>query len=129
MEQGLAIVSPIVEGVTNLTAGVIGGHWFGAKGVAAGMLIGSVVGILIHFVRDLRRITEIRISMKKVLCDGLVGRLSCGGTDPRRGVAGRGVERSLYIVDSVRIISINGSRSVEMGTLQSEHEWLKSHLL
>jgi hypothetical protein len=48
-------VSPLIEGFTNVFASIVLGMKFGAIGVAAGTLIGGIVGMLGHIVYDMPR--------------------------------------------------------------------------
>ena len=54
-QQKLVIVSPVMEGVTNLLASVLLGLKFGAAGVAWGTLIGAFVGMFAHVLYNFPR--------------------------------------------------------------------------
>jgi O-antigen/teichoic acid export membrane protein len=129
-QQKLAMVSPVAEGVTNLVASLIGGYWFGAKGIAAGTLIGSVIGILIHFARNLKRTTEIHISMKEFLCDGLIGP-AVWSVPILAGAAWLPVALHSRLPSVVLFVSFSLTLLLawKWGTRESEREWLKAHLL
>jgi O-antigen/teichoic acid export membrane protein len=49
------LLSPLVEGVTNLVVAVIAGSMFGARGVAAAVIVGAVVGQLMNYFYNLPR--------------------------------------------------------------------------
>ncbi len=53
--QHKVILSPLVEGVVNLTASIILACWIGPIGVAIGTLIGSVVCLLFHSLYNVPR--------------------------------------------------------------------------
>ncbi|HEY1649021.1 MAG TPA: hypothetical protein VGF96_13655 [Terracidiphilus sp.] len=54
-QQKLVTLSPLSEGLTNLAASIFLGMRFGAIGVAAGTLIGGIVGLLGHIVYNMPR--------------------------------------------------------------------------
>ena len=54
-QQRLVTLSPLMEGFTNVFASIVLGMRFGAIGVAAGTLIGGVVGMLGHIVYNMPR--------------------------------------------------------------------------
>jgi Na+-driven multidrug efflux pump len=54
-QQRLVTLSPLMEGFTNVFASIVLGMKFGAIGVAAGTLIGGVVGMLGHIVYNMPR--------------------------------------------------------------------------
>jgi O-antigen/teichoic acid export membrane protein len=61
-QQRLVILSPLMEGVSNLIASVVLGMRFGAAGVAAGTLLGAIVGMLGHIFYNMPRTRqEIRL--------------------------------------------------------------------
>ncbi|RXH58440.1 oligosaccharide flippase family protein [Granulicella sibirica] len=54
-QQKLVTLSPLLEGLTNLLASIVLGVRYGAGGVAAGTLIGGVVGMLGHVIYNMPR--------------------------------------------------------------------------
>lgn len=54
-QQKLVTLSPLSEGLTNLVASILLGMRFGAIGVAAGTLIGGIVGLLGHILYNMPR--------------------------------------------------------------------------
>jgi len=71
-QQRLVILSPILEGVTNLTASVVFGERYGAIGVAMGTLIGGILGFLGHVLYNLPRTRiEIGVRSREFLTNGL----------------------------------------------------------
>lgn len=76
-QQRLIILSPLVEGLTNLVVSVAAGMWFGATGVAIGTLFGSTVAIFCNFMYSMPRSTDIAIKRTIYLRDGLGRPLIC----------------------------------------------------
>ena len=56
--QHRIILSPLVEGVVNLTSSVILAYWFGAIGVAIGTLLGAIACVLFTALHNMRRTAE-----------------------------------------------------------------------
>jgi O-antigen/teichoic acid export membrane protein len=54
-QQQRVLLTPLMEGASNLIFSILGAWLFGAIGVAAGTLIGAVVGIIGHFLYNMRR--------------------------------------------------------------------------
>jgi O-antigen/teichoic acid export membrane protein len=76
-QQRLVIITPLLEGVSNLIVSVIFGFFFGAIGVAIGTLVGGGVGILGNFVYNMRRTVEIKFRIADYLRDGMLRPLVC----------------------------------------------------
>jgi len=76
-QQRLVIVTPLLEGVSNLLASVIAGYFFGAVGIAIGTFTGAIVGTLGNFVYNMPRTTEIKFRFADYLRDGLLRPLVC----------------------------------------------------
>lgn len=57
--QGVASISPIAEGVTNLFFSIFLARWMGAQGVALGTLIGAVIGVSAHLLFSMRRTADV----------------------------------------------------------------------
>jgi O-antigen/teichoic acid export membrane protein len=76
-QQRLVIITPLLEGVSNLIVSVIAGYFLGATGVAIGTLVGAVVGVLGNFVYNMRRTTEIEFRIFEYVRDGLLRPLVC----------------------------------------------------
>ena len=53
--QRLIVISPLLEGITNLTASILLGLRYGAIGVAWGTLIGAAIGIGCHILYNMPR--------------------------------------------------------------------------
>lgn len=78
-QQKLVIVSPVLEGITNLLASIILGLKFGAIGVAYGTLAGSIVGILGQIFYNLNRTQySIEASWQEFLVRGIALPSLCG---------------------------------------------------
>ncbi|MGB6132947.1 MAG: oligosaccharide flippase family protein [Acidobacteriaceae bacterium] len=54
-QQRLVIVSPLVEGLSNLATSIFFGMRYGAVGVAWGTMFGAVVGVMAHILYNLPR--------------------------------------------------------------------------
>jgi O-antigen/teichoic acid export membrane protein len=76
-QQRLVTVTPVLEGVSNLIASVIGGFFFGAIGVAVGTLVGGCVGVLGNFVYNMPRTIEINFRIMDYVRDGFLRPLFC----------------------------------------------------
>jgi O-antigen/teichoic acid export membrane protein len=78
-QQRLVIVSPLMEGFTNLIASLLLGLKYGAIGVAWGTLIGAVVGVLANVFYNMPRTKDyIRVSRGQYLKHGFLGPCICG---------------------------------------------------
>jgi len=76
-QQRLVIVSPLIEGFSNLLISVIAGALWGAVGVAFGTLVGSTVGILCNFVYNMPRSTKIAATRINYFVNGYLRPLIC----------------------------------------------------
>jgi O-antigen/teichoic acid export membrane protein len=76
-QQRLVIVSPLIEGFSNLLVSVIGGALWGAIGVAIGTLVGATVGILCNFVYNMPRSTKITAKRMDYFVNGYLRPLIC----------------------------------------------------
>jgi O-antigen/teichoic acid export membrane protein len=76
-QQRLVTITPVLEGVSNLIASLIGGFFFGAIGVAVGTLVGGCVGALGNVVYNMPRTNEITFRIADYLRDGLLRPLAC----------------------------------------------------
>jgi O-antigen/teichoic acid export membrane protein len=77
-QQRLVIVSPLMEGFTNLIASLLLGLKYGAIGVAWGTLVGAVVGMLAHVLYNLPRTKKcISVDRYHFIRDGLFSPAIC----------------------------------------------------
>lgn len=76
-QQRLVLISPLLEGASNLLVSVVAGYYYGAVGVALGTLVGGVIGVLAHYVYNMPRTTEIRFTLREYCRDGLLRPLVC----------------------------------------------------
>jgi len=76
-QQRLVILTPLLEGASNLTASIIAGYFFGAIGVAVGTLVGGIVGVSGNFVYNMPRTSEIEFRIADYVRDGLLRPLVC----------------------------------------------------
>jgi len=76
-QQRLVIISPLMEGITNLLVSVVAGFYFGAIGVAFGTLAGGIVGVLSNFLYNMKRTKEIAFSVRSYLKEAILRPLLC----------------------------------------------------
>lgn len=76
-QQRLVIVTPIVEGLSNLLMSLVCGYYFGAIGVALGTLIGAFVGILGHLIYNMPRTVAIHFAISDYVREGLLRPMVC----------------------------------------------------
>ena len=76
-QQRLIIITPFVEGVTNVTISIFLASVIGAKGAAIGTLIGGLIGIGFSLIYNIPRTTKISVSSKRLLFEGLLRPLLC----------------------------------------------------
>lgn len=78
-QQRLIIVSPLIEGATNLLCSVLLGLRYGAIGVAWGTLIGAVAAVLVNIFYNLPRTRySINCSRLRYVCDAMTVPALCG---------------------------------------------------
>lgn len=71
-EQRRVILTPLLEGITNLIFSVLLAHYFGALGVALGTLIGAVVGVAGNIFYNMPRTREIEVSIREYVWDAIL---------------------------------------------------------
>lgn len=76
-QQRLVILTPLLEGLSNLIASVIGGLYFGAMGVAVGTFVGAIVGVTGNFVYNMPRTGGVRFRISEYFRDGLLRPVIC----------------------------------------------------
>jgi O-antigen/teichoic acid export membrane protein len=76
-QQRLVLVTPILEGLTNLTVSLIAGHYWGAVGVAFGTLCGAVVGAAGVVVYNIPRTAEVQFSRHEYVVESLLRPILC----------------------------------------------------
>ena len=77
-QQRLIILSPLLEGATNLISSIILGKLFGAIGVALGTLIGSVFGILGNYLYNMKLTSKvIKFSFEEYFMTGMLKPALC----------------------------------------------------
>jgi O-antigen/teichoic acid export membrane protein len=70
-QQSLITLSPLMEGFSNLIFSVVLGIKYGAVGIAAGTLIGSIVGVSFHYFYNIERSTSISFDRGEFLKQGI----------------------------------------------------------
>jgi O-antigen/teichoic acid export membrane protein len=76
-EQRLIILTPILEGVSNLVCSLVAGYFLGALGVALGTLIGAIVGVLGMLFYNMRRTTAIQLTRLEYIKNSLFRPVLC----------------------------------------------------
>jgi O-antigen/teichoic acid export membrane protein len=76
-QQRLVVLTPLLEGLTNLSVSVFAGYYWGAMGVAIGTLCGAFVGVAGHFFYNMPRTTEIRFGAREYAIDALLRPILC----------------------------------------------------
>jgi O-antigen/teichoic acid export membrane protein len=70
--QKQIVLSPIAEGLVNITISIILTAYYGLIGVAIGTLCGALVSVGIHYVYSLNQTSEIKIEEKRLLIDAVI---------------------------------------------------------
>ncbi len=76
-EQRRLILAPILEGLVNVTASVVGAVVWGAIGVAAGTLIGAIFGFAWAYLYNLRKVQEIQLDRGDFARQSLIRPILC----------------------------------------------------
>lgn len=76
-QQRLIILTPLLEGITNLIVSVIGGYYLGALGVALGTLAGALVGVIGNIIYNMPRTEAIQVSIRSYILESLFRPLLC----------------------------------------------------
>jgi O-antigen/teichoic acid export membrane protein len=76
-QQRLVIITPLIEGFSNLLASVVGGYLYGAVGVAIGTLIGSIVAVSVNLLYNMPRTSGIEFRISEYLRDGYLRPAIC----------------------------------------------------
>ena len=71
-QQQRMLVSPIVEGVTNLLSSLVLVRFMGARGVAIGTLIGALIGVWLHLTVSLSKTNCIQIDRSELIWQGIL---------------------------------------------------------
>ena len=61
------VVSPVLEGISNLILSILLGRWLGAIGIAIGTLLGGIIGAAFHVFYNLPRSPSLPISWRDFL--------------------------------------------------------------
>jgi O-antigen/teichoic acid export membrane protein len=71
-QQQRMLVSPILEGATNLLLSFTLVQFIGARGVALGTLIGAIVGVWLHLTASLNRTNCIQVNRSTLVWQGIL---------------------------------------------------------
>ncbi len=77
-QQRLVIITPLLEGFSNLLVSIVAGYMFGAMGVAIGTFFGALVGFGGNLVYNMRRTVGLQYRISDYLRDGLLRPAICG---------------------------------------------------
>lgn len=78
-QQRLVIISPLIEGFSNLFSSIIAAYFLGAKGVAIGTVIGSSVGVALNLFYNMPRTKNISANRLTYLKNGILYPIICTG--------------------------------------------------
>ena len=76
-QQRLVILTPLLEGFSNLLVSIAAGYVFGAVGVALGTFVGSLVGVSGNLFHNMRRTSGFEFRISDYVRDGLVRPVVC----------------------------------------------------
>jgi O-antigen/teichoic acid export membrane protein len=76
-QQRLLIVTPFIEGATNLIISIILVQLIGAKGAAIGTLVSGFLSIFLHLTYNIPRTTKILVKRSKILKEGVLRPILC----------------------------------------------------
>ena len=76
-QQRLVVVTPLLEGFSNLFASLLGGYLLGVIGVAFGTLVVALVGVGGNFAYNMQRTIGIDFTISDYLRDGLLRPAGC----------------------------------------------------
>jgi O-antigen/teichoic acid export membrane protein len=76
-QQRLVLLTPLLEGFSNLFISIAAGYRFGAIGVAVGTLFGSIVVLLGSIFYNMPRTTDIRFSRVDYVREGFLRPAVC----------------------------------------------------
>jgi O-antigen/teichoic acid export membrane protein len=76
-QQRLVILTPIFEGLTNLSISVVAGYYWGAVGIAFGTLCGAFVVIAGNLFYNMPRTTELRFSIHEYVFSSILRPTLC----------------------------------------------------
>jgi O-antigen/teichoic acid export membrane protein len=71
-QQQRMLVSPILEGLTNLLFSLALIRWIGARGVALGTLIGALVGVWLHLTVSMNKTDSIQVRRSELVVQGIL---------------------------------------------------------
>lgn len=76
-QQRLVILTPLIEGLTNVIVSIVAGLAYGAIGVALGTLVGACVGFMLNLAYNMHRTHGCQIRVSSYLRDGLARPAVC----------------------------------------------------
>jgi len=106
-QHAKAVLSPLLEGVVNITASILLAHWIGAPGVAIGTLIGAFVGIGWHIAVNIPQTQGIQMSQREFFMGGIfqpIARTAPGFLLIAFAVS---FHSTAYVAQSLRLVAIS----------------------
>ena len=76
-QQRLVTITPLVEGIFNLSMSVVAGFFYGSLGVALGTLLGSLAGVGGNFIYNMPRTIGVQFRVADYIYSGLFRPLVC----------------------------------------------------
>jgi O-antigen/teichoic acid export membrane protein len=76
-QQQRTLISPLVEGIVNLSISLVAVRYLGALGVALGTLVGAVFGTLLHLFVSLPLVDAVALSKRMLAFNGILKPASC----------------------------------------------------
>lgn len=76
-QQHRMLISPLGEGIVNITCSIVGAIWLGAIGVAIGTLVGAIAGVVLHFIISMPRTNAVFFLRRQLLIQGIFRPVAC----------------------------------------------------
>jgi O-antigen/teichoic acid export membrane protein len=128
-QQRLVILTPLVEGFSNLFASVAGGIFYGALGVALGTLFGALMGVGGNLVYNMRRTVGVECGIPQYLRDGLLRPVICAFPLITFAIlmqVGLTLARGAVYVCLLVVLVVTGIVVWQWGLVDSEREKVRS---
>ncbi len=130
-QQKKVIMSPLTEGIANLSISLVGAYFLGAIGVAIGTLVGTFVGIGLNLFHNMPRTSAIVFRRSEFVKQGLLRPLACAGPFLALfffGVNGPHLSPAAFSLFSAMAIGGTGLLVWVYGMVASDHRYLERSL-